>query len=105
MVAMETTTVMKILISIFGEYFQVALGCKVWSWSDKRRKCYQELKFSGFFVSDHLKPGFHKANDDHDNDQIRVKTKRLAWRMTAQPYNRFVLSRGHGICRVMETRP
>ena len=36
-----------------------------------------------------LKPGFHKANYDHDNDQFRVKTKRLALRMTAQPYNRF----------------
>ena len=37
-----------------------------------------------------LRPGFHQANYDHDNDQFRVKTKRLAWRMTAQPYNRFV---------------
>ena len=35
-------------------------------------------------------PGFHKANYNYDNDQFRVKTKRLAWRMTAQPYNRFV---------------
>ena len=24
------------------------------------------------------KPGFHQANYDHDNDQFRVKTKRLA---------------------------
>ena len=31
-----------------------------------------------------------KANYDHDNDQFRVKTKRLARRMTAQPSNRFV---------------
>ena len=37
-----------------------------------------------------VKPGFHKANYDHDNDQFRVKTKRLAYRMTAQPYNRFL---------------
>ena len=45
MVAMETTTVMKMLIPIFGEYFQ---GCKVWLWSDKGRKCYQDMKFSIF---------------------------------------------------------
>ena len=51
-----------------------------------------------------LRPGFHKANYDYDNDQFRVKTKRLAWRMTAQPLNRFVLCRGRGVCRVMETR-
>ena len=25
-----------------------------------------------------IKPGFHQANYDHDNDQFRVKTKRLA---------------------------
>ena len=25
-----------------------------------------------------VKPGFHKANYDHDNDQFRVKTKQLA---------------------------
>ena len=31
-----------------------------------------------------------KANYYHHNDQFRVKTKRLALRMTAQPYNRFV---------------
>ena len=37
-----------------------------------------------------LKPGFHKANFDHDNDQFSVKTKRLAGGMTAQPHNRFV---------------
>ena len=37
-----------------------------------------------------VKPGFHKPNYDHDHDQFWVKTKRLAWRMTAQPYNRFV---------------
>ena len=45
-----------------------------------------------------------KANFDHDNDQFRVKTKPLAWRMTAQPHNRFVLFRGRGIYCVMETR-
>ena len=28
---------------------------------------------------------------EHNNDQIGVKTKQLAWRMTAQPYNGFVL--------------
>ena len=55
MVAMETTTVMKILISIFGEYFQVAWRCKVWLWSDKGRKCYQELKFSNFLFLTALK--------------------------------------------------
>ena len=37
-----------------------------------------------------LKPGFHKDNFDHDNDQFSVKTKRLAGRMIAQPCNRFV---------------
>ena len=48
MVAMETTIVMKILVSVFGEYWQVAQGCKVWLWSDKGRKCYLELKFLNF---------------------------------------------------------
>ena len=37
-----------------------------------------------------LKPGFHKANFEHDNDQFRVKTKQLVGGMTAQPPNRFV---------------
>ena len=37
-----------------------------------------------------LMPGFHKANYDHDNDRFQAKTKRLMWRMTTQPYNRFV---------------
>ena len=37
-----------------------------------------------------FKPGFHKANFDHDSDQFWFKTKRLAGRMTAQPRNRFV---------------
>ena len=37
-----------------------------------------------------IKPGFHKANFDHDNDQFWIKTKRLVGRMTAQPNNRFV---------------
>ena len=37
-----------------------------------------------------IKPDFHKANFDHDNNQFWVKTKRLAGRMTAQPHNRFV---------------
>ena len=37
-----------------------------------------------------MKPGFDKANFDHDNDQFRVKTKPLVGRMTAQPSNRFV---------------
>ena len=37
-----------------------------------------------------LKPGFHKANFDHDSDRFSVKTKRLAGRMTAQPHHRFV---------------
>ena len=36
-----------------------------------------------------IKPGFHKANFDHDNDQFWIKTKRLVGRMTAQPNNRF----------------
>ena len=31
-----------------------------------------------------IKPGFHWANYDHDNDQFRAKTKRSPWRMTAQ---------------------
>ena len=33
-----------------------------------------------------LRPGFHKAIFDHDND----RTKRLMGRMTAQSHNRFV---------------
>ena len=37
-----------------------------------------------------IKPGFHKANFDHDNDQFWIKTKQLVRRMTAQPNNRFV---------------
>ena len=37
-----------------------------------------------------VKPGFHKANYNHNNDQFRVKRKRFGRRMTAQPYNRFV---------------
>ena len=37
-----------------------------------------------------IKPGFHEANFDHDNDQFWIKTKRLVGRMTAQPHNRFV---------------
>ena len=32
-----------------------------------------------------IKPGFHKANYEHDNDQFWAKTKRLVERMTAQP--------------------
>ena len=32
-----------------------------------------------------IKPGFHKANFDHDNDQFCVKTKRLVG-----AHNRFV---------------
>ena len=39
---------------------------------------------------DKNKPGFHKANFDHNNDQFWIKTKRLVGRMTAQPNNRFV---------------
>ena len=37
-----------------------------------------------------IRPGFHKANFYHDNDQFWVKTKRLVGRMIAQPHNRFV---------------
>ena len=37
-----------------------------------------------------LKPGFHKANFEYDNDQFLVKTKRLVGRMTAQPHNRLL---------------
>ena len=37
-----------------------------------------------------LKPGFHKANFDFDNDQFLVETKRLVGRMTAQSHNLFV---------------
>ena len=37
-----------------------------------------------------LKPGFHKANIDHESDQFWAKTKWLVERMTAQPPNRFV---------------
>ena len=46
-----------------------------------------ELYHSLFHI---LKPGFHKANYDHDKDQFRAKTKQLVSRMTAQPHNRFV---------------
>ena len=41
-------------------------------------------------VCELLKPGFHKANFDHDNDQFGVKAKRLVERMTSQSHNRFV---------------
>ena len=37
-----------------------------------------------------IKPGFHKANYDHDNDRFQAKIKRLMSRMTAQLHNRFV---------------
>ena len=36
------------------------------------------------------KPGFHKANFDHDNDQFQVKTKQLVGGMTVQQHNCFV---------------
>ena len=39
-----------------------------------------------------LKPGFHKANFDHGNDQFWTTTKRLVGRMTALRNNRFVFS-------------
>ena len=45
-----------------------------------------------------VKPGFHKANFDYDNDQFRIKTNRLVGRMTAQPQNRFVFCRGREVC-------
>ena len=53
-----------------------------------------------------LKPGFHKANYDHDNDQFGVKTKRSARRMTAQPYNRlaFVSWSWHLPCKATITQ-
>ena len=37
-----------------------------------------------------VKPSFHKANFDHDSNQVLVKTKQLEGRMTAQAHNRFV---------------
>ena len=37
-----------------------------------------------------LKPAFHKANSNNDNDQFWAKTKRLVGKMTAQRHNRFV---------------
>ena len=37
-----------------------------------------------------LKPGFHKANFDHDNNQFCTETKRVVGRMIAQAHNRFV---------------
>ena len=37
-----------------------------------------------------VKPGFHKANFDHDNDQFWIKTKQLVGRITAQANNHFV---------------
>ena len=55
----------------------------------------RKLEFSLFQAVDSsilmiIKPSFHKANYDHDNDRFLVKTKRLVWRMTAQLHNRFV---------------
>ena len=51
---------------------------------------------SGFDIQNHfdyktssLKPGSHKADFDHDNDQFWVKTKRLGGGMTDQPNNHF----------------
>ena len=43
------------------------------------------------FVQFVLKPGFHKSNFHHDNDQFWIKTKRLVGirGMTAEPNNRF----------------
>ena len=43
---------------------------------------------AGIFIK--LKYWFPLSQLEHNNDQIRVKTKQLAWKMTAQPYNRFV---------------
>ena len=37
-----------------------------------------------------IKPSFHKANFDNENDQFRVKETQLVGGMTAQPHNRFV---------------
>ena len=45
-----------------------------------------------------IKPGFHKANFDHDNDQFWVKTKRFVGRMTAEPLNRFFWYPGCEVC-------
>ena len=43
--------------------------------SDKKTKTMKPKKIRSFIM---IRPGFHKANYDYDNDQFRVKTKRLA---------------------------
>ena len=48
------------------------------------------LKISRCRGRNWLKAWFPLSQLRPDNDQFRVKTKRLAWKMTAQPYNRFV---------------
>ena len=58
MVSMETTTVMKILISNFGNILKLFKGAKF----DKGRKCYQELKFSIFLFLTTLKIVFIKLS-------------------------------------------
>ena len=55
-----------------------------------QKQGHYKVEQSSFALIALFKPDFHQANYDHDNDQFRVKTKRLARRMTAQLYNRFV---------------
>ena len=57
-------------------------------------------------IMGHLKPSFHKANFDHDNDQFWAKTKWLVGRITAQQYNRSVfLCLGRGVCCKCKWKP
>ena len=55
-------------------------------WNKGLMKLHNEVSLT----TEPLKPGFHEANFDQDNDQFWVKTKQLVGRMTAQPCNRFV---------------
>ena len=59
---------------------------------DNNSRITETIVYLHTYRSDnHLKkPGFHKANYDHDKDRFQAKTKRLMWKMTAQPHIRFV---------------
>ena len=60
---------------------------------------------AGIFIKLKYLAWFPLSQLEHNNDQIRVKTKQLAWRMTAQPsIIALLLCCGCGICHVMETR-
>ena len=54
MVAMETMTVMKILILIFGEYSKLFKGAK-FDYDQIKEKILSGFEIFRFFISDHLK--------------------------------------------------